>query len=132
AVVMLQDNNIAVATLMALERDNPIGGGMDGSARRRGVVNTGVTAPVAVDRVLAHAESGTDAGELQGVSQKRPLQARAVKVIVAARLAVRCEPYGFIGLAAVDEFQCQDAPGADFTAFVGVGFVHNAEPVAAA
>src|SRR5690606_30034120 len=129
AIMVLQDDGVAIAILPAAEIDDAVRCGMDGSAAGRGVVDAFVPAPSAMHRVLAHAERGADAGELQRRAQKRPLQAAAFEVVVAAAFAIGGEPDGLVSLAAIDEFQCQDAAGADVASFVRIGFVDDAEMV---
>src|SRR5690606_14320546 len=84
AVVVLQDDGIAIASFRALEFDNAVGGCMYGGAAASGVVNATVPTPSAVHRVLAHPEGGADACELERSTQERAFQAGAVEIVVAA------------------------------------------------
>src|SRR5690606_19183106 len=83
--VVLQDDDIAVAALSADEGHRAVGGGVYGCAGRGGVIDALVVTVSAVDRVLAAAEGGADAGELQSRAQEGAAHAAAAEGIVAAR-----------------------------------------------
>src|SRR5690606_11656809 len=117
AIMMFQDDGIAIASLLALEFDDAIGRGMNGCAGGGGIIDPGVSAPDAMDRMPAHAEGGADAGEFQGCAQESAPQAGTVKVVVAARFLIWCKPHGFVCLVLIDEFKRQDAARAHFAAF---------------
>src|SRR5690606_22706902 len=85
AIVMRQDDGIAITILAALEGHHTIGCGMYGGAGRCGIVDALVAAPAAMHRVLAHPEGGADARKLEGRAQEGPFQAAPFKVVIAAR-----------------------------------------------
>src|SRR5690606_13835753 len=84
----------------------------------------------AVYGVLAQAEGGADARDLQGGTQKGAAQALAFEIVVTAGFAFGGEPDRLMAGVVVDEFQGQDLPGAHFAPFVRIGFVYQAEAVA--
>src|SRR5690606_7667862 len=61
ATMVLQDDGVSVAILLALEFDGAVSRCMDGCAGGRRIIDAFMTAPAAVHRMLAHAERGTDA-----------------------------------------------------------------------
>src|SRR5690606_14817907 len=107
--VVLQDDDVAVAALSADEGHRAVGGGVYGRAGRGGVIDALVVTVSAVDRVLAAAEGGADAGELQGRAQEGAAHAASVEVIVAAAGVAGLEPHCVVAFVAVDELQGQDA-----------------------
>src|SRR5690625_4010217 len=86
--VVLKDDDIAIATLLANEFHNAIGRGMDMGACRRGVINPFVACPFAMDGMFKHAKLGADAGELKGGYQDGAFMDIPVNYDISAVLAL--------------------------------------------
>src|SRR3546814_16382635 len=82
-------------------------------------------------RVFAHAESGADAGELQGCAQEGALQAGAFEVVIAAGFPFRRKPDCFVGFVTIAELKRQDPAGAHFVTVVRISFVADAQVIVA-
>src|SRR5690625_3291235 len=129
---MVDNDHISITALLTNKGDGAIGGGMDGCARGRGIVDTFMACPFPVDRMLAHAELGADACEFQCRFKKCTLQAAAFKIVVAPSAVGRFEPDSTMRLAAVSEFHGKDAASAAVVAIMRMGFVDDSKIIALA
>src|SRR5690606_6084171 len=97
-VVVFDDDGVAVTVLPPRELDDAVGRCVDGGAAGGSVIDPGVLAPAAMDRMAAPAEGGTDARELERIAQECALQAATIEIVVRARTRFRRKPDGVVGL----------------------------------
>ncbi len=130
--MVLEDDDVAVAVLLADKLDFTVAGGHHLGARRCGKVHAFVLRPVVVQRMVTPAEARRHARELHGRAQERPLHAAPVEGVVRALLAAfRCVPERLVQLVVVDQLDRDHAAVAHKRAVAKARFVDDAEAVAA-
>ncbi|MCY1240862.1 hypothetical protein D9M72_537310 [compost metagenome] len=129
---MLEDDDIAVARLLADKVNSPVRCGEDPGSCRGGKVDTLVLDPLVVHRMVAPAEARRQARELDRRAEKRARHAPSVEGVVDTGVAAICAviPQGLVELGAVDEFDGHDATVAHQRTVTEARLIDNAKAIA--